>query len=219
MPAQNISRSADLLPGQRNRTKSNTLRVDSDTDTMKFGTSTSGTTEKEVADLSSTQTVTGNKTFTGTVAMSGVVTSTGDGAVQYAEVALTNAEIKALRATPKTLVAAPAAGKVLKFLGALLILDAGANVLTESTANLGIKYTDGSGVQVNETVEATGFIDQAVDTATEARPKLDPIVAKTGNEAKALVLHNLGGGEYAGNVAADALMRVKIWYSVITTGW
>lgn len=142
-----------------------------------------------------------------------------DGAVRYVEVALTNAEIKALRATPKELVAAPGAGKVIKFIGALLLLDAGANALTESSANLGIKYTDGSGVQVNETVEATGFIDQTADTATEARPKLDPIVAKTGNENQKLVLHNLGAGEYAGNAANDALLRVKVWYSIITTGW
>jgi len=134
-------------------------------------------------------------------------------------VALTNAEIKALRATPKQLVAAPGAGFYLEFISATLFLDAGANVLTESTANLGIKYTDGSGVQVNETVEATGFIDQAGDTATNARPKLDAIVAKAGCENKALVLHNLGGGEYAGNAAADATLRVKISYRVHTTGW
>lgn len=135
------------------------------------------------------------------------------------EVALTNAQIKALRATPVTLVAAPGTGYMLVFRGASLLLDAGANVLTESTANLGIKYTDGSGVQVNETVEATGFIDQAVDTATYARPKLDPIVAKSGCENKALVLHNLGAGEYAGNAAADATLRVKVWYARIKTGW
>jgi hypothetical protein len=66
---------------------------------------------------------------------------------------------------------------------------AGANVLTESTANLGIKFTDGSGVQVNETVECTGFIDQAANTETEARPKLDPIVAGSAAANKALVLH------------------------------
>lgn len=139
-----------------------------------------------------------------------------DGAVRFVEVTLTNAQIKAVRATPVQLVAAPGAGKRLKFLGAFLKLVAGANVLTESTANLGIKFTDGSGVQVNETIECTGFIDQAVNTETEARPKLDPIVATTAAANAALVLHNLGAGEFAGNAAADATLKVKVWYSVVT---
>lgn len=140
-------------------------------------------------------------------------------ALQYASIALTNAEIKALRATPKTLVAAPGAGLALEFISAVLILNYGTNVLSESTANLAVKYTDGSGAQVSETIEMTGFIDQAAHTATNARPKLDAIVARTGYENKALVLHNLGAGEFGGNAANDTLLRVKIAYRVHTTGW
>lgn len=139
-----------------------------------------------------------------------------DGLVNFAEVTLTNAQIKALRATPVSLVSAPGAGKRIKFLGAWLKLVAGTNVLTESTANLGIKFTDGAGVQVNETVESTGFIDQAVNTETEARPKLDPIVASSASANAALVLHNLGAGEFGGNAANDATLKVKVWYSVVT---
>lgn len=135
--------------------------------------------------------------------------------VKTTSVTLTNAQIKALRATPVELVPAPGTSRLLVFLGALLKLTAGANVLTESTANLGIKFTDGSGVQVNETVEATGFIDQAADTMTSARPKLDPIVASTGCANKALVLHNLGGGEFGGNAALDATLTVVVLYAVV----
>src|SRR5689334_23700033 len=104
--------------------------------------------------------------------MSARVTGTITEIIKTAAVTLTNAQVKALRATPVELVPAPGAGRALKFIGAWLRLIAGTNALTESTANLGIKYTDGSGVQVNETVECTGFIDQTVDTITEARPKL-----------------------------------------------
>lgn len=146
-----------------------------------------------------------------------MASATPDGTLLYAEVSLTNAEIKALRATPKTIIAAPASGKMIQFVSATLLLKAGTNVLTESTANLGFKYTNGSGVQVSETVECTDFIDQAVDTITNARPQLDAIVAKTGADAKALVLHNLGAGEFAGNAANDATMKVRVAYYIVAT--
>jgi hypothetical protein len=135
--------------------------------------------------------------------------------IQYATVAVTNGQIKALRASPKTLVAAPASGYILKLLGGMIALNAGSNVLTESADNLAVKYTDGSGVAVSETIETTGFIDQAADTYTSIVPVKDAIVAETGAAAQALVLHNTGDGEIAGNAAADATLAVHIWYAVI----
>lgn len=135
--------------------------------------------------------------------------------IQTAIITVTNAQLKALRAAPVELVKAPGAARANYFVGAWVRLNAGANVVTESAANLGIKYTDGSGVQVCETVEATGFVDQAVDTITTARAKLDPIVASSAAANAALVLHNLGAGEYAGNAAADATLTVVMLYTVI----
>jgi len=143
----------------------------------------------------------------------------GYGATRYAEVSLTNAEIKALRATPKTLVAAPGAGLLLEFVSAVLFLDYGSNVLTESADNMAVKYTDGSGTAVSETIECTGFIDQSADTMTTARAKVDGIVAKSGCENKALVLHQTGDGEWGGNAGSDTTMRVKVAYRVHKTDW
>lgn len=136
--------------------------------------------------------------------------------IQYAEVALTAAEIKALRATPKELVAAPGAGKVVEFVSAVLLLDATATAFTESADNMAVKYENGSGVAASNTIEATGFIDQTTDTITTATAKYDTIVAKTGCENKALVLHNTGDGEYA---TGTGVMRVKVAYRVHTTGF
>jgi hypothetical protein len=133
-----------------------------------------------------------------------------------ATVAVTAAQIKGLRATPKTLVAAPGAGKILQFVDALIMLDAGSEGLTETADNMAIKYTDGSGVAVSNTIEATGFIDQTGDTYTSVTPKADAIVAVTGNVNKALVLHNIGDGEYAGNASNDAALKVFINYRVLT---
>ena len=146
--------------------------------------------------------------------------SAANSLVQYAAVALTNAQIKALRATPVQLVAAPGAGKVLEFISAVLLLDyGGTNVFTETADNLAVKYENGSGAAASETIETTGFIDQSADTMTVGVAKNDQIVAKSGCENKALVLHNTGDGEIAGNAANDNLMRVKVAYRVHSTGW
>jgi predicted RecA/RadA family phage recombinase len=142
------------------------------------------------------------------------VTSLDETLVRYATVNLTNAQIKALRATPKELVAAPGANKFVEFVSAELFLDYGANVLTESADNLAVKFENGTGVAVSQAIEATGFIDAAADTLTNALPKIDAIVASASALNKALVLHNTGDGEYAGNAGADTTMKVKIAYRV-----
>ena len=143
----------------------------------------------------------------------------GGADLKFADVVIANVDLKALRATPKTLVAAPGSGKVLEFLSAVLVLAAGSNVLVEATANLAVKYQNGAGVQVSQTVEMTGFIDQAAHQVTYALPKLDPITARTGCENQPLVLHNLGAGEFTGNAANDATLRVKVAYRVHNFGF
>jgi hypothetical protein len=133
---------------------------------------------------------------------------------RVATVRLTNAQIKALNATPVTLVAAQGTYRFIELVSAVLFLNAGTNVLTESTDNLAIKYTDASGVQASEDIEATGFIDASVDTFTTAVPKINTIVAKSGVLNEALVLVNSGSGEFGGNAADDATMDVRVIYRV-----
>jgi len=151
----------------------------------------------------------------------GTVQIASDGVTRFVQVALTAAEVKALRATPKTLVAAPGAGKVLEFQGAVLLLDYGTTQFAEDGggSNLGIRYTDGSGVKVSEDIEMTGYITQNADYVTFAVPDggaATAIVAKTGCENQALVLHNVGAGEI---VTGDSLLRVKVAYRVWSTGF
>ena len=134
--------------------------------------------------------------------------------LKVATVTLTNSQIKGLAAAQKTLVAAPGANKYIEFISAVLVLNAGTEVLTESDDNLAIRYTDGSGAIVSEAIEATGFIDQAADTITNAIPKKDAIVATASALNKALVLDNTGNGEYAGNATEDATMTVHVAYRV-----
>lgn len=146
---------------------------------------------------------------------------------EFVDVTLTSAVIKALRATPATLVAAPGVGKALMYLGAALFLDyAGTNVFTESTANLTVKYNNGAGAAAGFSIESTGFIDQATDTASFNSSKLggaadlgNIILAKAAVENLPLVLHNIGAGEIAGNAGNDNVLRVRTYFAVVRTGF
>jgi len=139
----------------------------------------------------------------------------GSDYLAYADVVLTSAQVKALAASPQTLVAAPGAGNVLAFEKAIFKLNyGGTNAFTEAGDNLAIKYTDDTGVAVSQTIEMTGFIDQTADTYTNAEPAIDAIVAAASAENQALVLDNLNA-EIAGNAANDNTLSVRVYYRVV----
>lgn len=123
-------------------------------------------------------------------------------------------DVKTLRATPVTLVPALGTGRILEFLSATLVLDYGSEVLAETDDNLAIKYTNGSGVAVSDTIEMTGFIDQTADTVTRGVPVKDAIVTLAGSANQALVLHNTGGGEMTGNASDDSVLTVFTLFRV-----
>jgi hypothetical protein len=133
-----------------------------------------------------------------------------DRLVQSATVTLTNAQVLALRATPIALVAAPGAGKANIFERVAIEFDR-TGAYTESADNMAVKYTDGSGVAVSDTIESTGFVDASADAVVTAGAAASPLV--TANAA--LVLHNTGDGEFGGGNAAN-VWRVTTWYRVRT---
>lgn len=135
----------------------------------------------------------------------------GSGTVEkWVEGTISIAEMLALRATPKELVAAPGAGKVLEFIGGTLIYDYAA-AYTESADNLVVKVENGSGAAVSETIEATGFLDATADKMIKVEAIKDALL--TAN--KALVLHNAGDGELGGT---GSPLRYKIKVAVHETG-
>jgi hypothetical protein len=179
------------------------------------GFSVNGTT---VIDSSGNLTATAGSVGTAELANNAVTSAKLDiGTIQTATVSITNAEMLALRATPKTLVAAPGAGYVHQFISAILFFDY-TGAYTETADNMAIRYTDGSGVIVSQAIEATGFVDATADTMTTAVQKIDVIAAKSGSENKALVLHNTGDGEYGGGNASNAV-RVTVMYRTVATGF
>jgi hypothetical protein len=142
--------------------------------------------------------------------------SSGAVIAAYKEVAITSAELLALRATPKTLVAAPGAGLMLEFVSLALFLDYNSAAYVESTANLAVRYTGTTGTIVSQAIEATGFADATGDIATMGLPKVDPIALKAACENQALVLHNTGAGEWT---TGNSPIRAKISYAIHVTGF
>lgn len=128
-------------------------------------------------------------------------------------VTVSSAELLALATTPKELVPAPGAGKFIQFVSAQFVLNYNSAAYTEAGDNLGIKYTNASGVQVSNTIEMTGFIDQTADTLTNAVSASDVIVAASGAVNQALVLDNLGSNFAAGDSPVDVIVNYKVLLS------
>lgn len=129
------------------------------------------------------------------------------------DVTVSSAEILALNATPKTLVAAPGVGKILQFIGALAVLDYNSIAYDGIAAgeDLGIRYINGTG-NFLASFEATGFLDQASDQIRIA-PQYSPLANNltAANENQPLVLH-MSGGEIA---TGNSPVKIRIWYRVI----
>jgi hypothetical protein len=126
-----------------------------------------------------------------------------------ADVTVSTAELLALNATPKTLVAAPGAGFALVPTGMVLFLDFNSVVYNgvAEGEDLSVKYTDGSGTEAMQ-IEATGLLDASADAVRYAKP---PTTLLTPTANAALVLHMLSGEIATGN----SPLKVRIYYRVI----
>lgn len=123
-------------------------------------------------------------------------------------VQLTNAQVKALRATPITLIPAPGAGRAVVVDSIYLVSDAAEAAWTESSDNLALEYSGGTDIL---TVETTGFLDQAAVEARIARPAV-ALTEPVPNEAVRIV--NSGDGEFGGGDAANSL-SVLLEYRIL----
>lgn len=129
-----------------------------------------------------------------------------------ATVTVSSAEILALNATPKTIVAAPGAGKYIEFISATLWLDynsaAYAGVATGE--DLVFKWTDDSGSEVSQQIETTGFLDQTSDQVRTIG-KVETVLTPAANAA--LVLHLLVGEVITGDSPINVSVRYRVWPS------
>lgn len=133
--------------------------------------------------------------------------------LKTATVTVSSAELLALNATPKTLIAAPAAGHALILVGAELWLDFATTAYDGIAAgeDLTVRYTNASGTTL-ATIETIGFLDATADAfryVTPAAGTLTPVAAAP------LILH-LSAGEIA---TGDSPLKVRVTYRELTLTW
>lgn len=129
--------------------------------------------------------------------------------LKFADVKLTSAQVKALKATPITLIAAPGADLAVVPISAVIHLSYGSNVFTETADDLSIGWAGGA--ELHE-IETTGFLDQGNDETRyitfERAETFEPL------ENTAVVITNLDD-EIAGNAANDNEVHIRIYYRTI----
>lgn len=178
-----------------------------------FGASTLASASVTGAVTGATVTTTGLTTATGGLSTG----SAADSILKTDTITITNAQLKTLRASPKELVAAPAAGSMVEFVSAVIAMNYGSNVLSETADNLVIQYHT-SGLDASAEIETTGFLDQAADMVAVVKGASIAGAAATSFVAQALEIFNNGDGEFGGNAGADTILTVKVTYWVHATG-
>lgn len=133
--------------------------------------------------------------------------------IQYAEVALTEANITGMYGTPVEVIAAPGAGKVIEFLSAVVIHDY-AGAAYSGGGDVTFKYA--SGATVSSTVSASNSFGASSDKITQC-VALDTSNGIAMSANTALQITNASAA-FTDPGSASGVGRLKIAYRVHTTG-
>lgn len=145
-----------------------------------------------------------------------VSSQSANGNNRYTTVTVSSAELLALRATPKSLVPAPGAGRILEFVSMMAIAQNGTAYVV-GTNDLAVRYKDGSGDIISQTLDTAGFLDQTSAIMSQVGPlATDSKTPKTDCDNQPLVLHNTGAGELT---TGTGTLDLKITYRVWKSGW
>lgn len=136
-------------------------------------------------------------------------------AIQFIDVTVSSAELLALNATPKQIVAAPGAGLAIILESVVAYKAAGtAYAGIAAGEDLAINYTNGSGLELLE-IETTGFLDQATAQTRHASAfrAASGIASITPVANAALVIQLLVGEITTGN----SPLKLRVYYRVVPT--
>lgn len=125
---------------------------------------------------------------------------------QVADVTLTAAQVLALNATPRTLIAAPGANKAIIVTGVQFYLPYNsAAYAVDAADDINIRYTDGSG-QLVATVETTGFLTATSNQSRYAYPATTAAITPAAN---APIVIQIGNSEV---ITGDSPLKVRVFY-------
>lgn len=142
-------------------------------------------------------------------------------ALRSVQLPLTNAQAKAFRATPVTIVGAPGAGRVIVPVScAISLVYGGTNAFVQGGAgsNFSLKYKDGTtaslmsggiGAFVQNTTNALSLMVPAVAAGSEVN------ITKANADNQPLVVHNPAAAELTGNAGADNTFVLNLVYQII----
>jgi predicted RecA/RadA family phage recombinase len=152
-----------------------------------------------------------NPSSTGRVRLNtGYSPALAEGVQRSVDITITSAQLLALNATARQIVAAPGAGKAIVLIGVLGYKAAGtAYAGIAAGEDIAFKYTNSSGTSVGQ-METTGFLDQ-----TTAQVRYTPAVTTdhTPVANAALVAHLLTGEIITG----DSDLVLRVFYRVVPT--
>lgn len=135
--------------------------------------------------------------------------------IKFVDVTITSAELLALNATPKTILAAPGAGYANVLVDVIAYKAAGtAYAGIAAGEDLSIKYTDSSGLEVAE-IETTGFLDQATAQMRYAKSfNAASSISSITPVANAVLVMMLLSGEIT---TGDSDLKLRVYYRVVPT--
>lgn len=176
---------------------------------------------ERLAAKTSGQILVGDGTDVVSVAVSGDATLSAAGAltlaatqVKYVKVPVSSAELLAINATPKTIVAAPGAGFTTVVQAALLVLNYNSAAYVNNGI-LGLYETNAAGTLLTGTLTLASFLGQTADTQKELNPTAaSATTGLTRLDNKAVVLTQATGESITGNSPID----VHCWYSTVPNG-
>ena len=132
--------------------------------------------------------------------------------IYFKEIALTNAQIKALATTGIEIAPAYGAGVIAEFLGGIIIHDVGTADFA-TAHNVTVRYkADGSGTTVSTTVVSPFISGSVADKVTTIKP-ITTDVALLGMDNQPLVIKSS-----ANPTTGNGVGRVKVWYRLFETG-
>jgi hypothetical protein len=128
-------------------------------------------------------------------------------------IALSNADLLALHATPKVLVAAQGAGTLILFNSLVLEYVYAAAFTIGSATNLTVAYkADASGGAASTTFAVTGFLDQTANKVEQIKT-VTTNIAQAGNLNQPLVL-SLAGADVTGGAGTTGIAIIS--YTVVS---